>query len=171
MNDLVPAIQMARLNITINGQQGDLPDLVSFDTTDVDLRRVATEAVRQGYVPGIDASENVNFTDFVVDRFPARGDVPFNRLSLRPKVPFGSSPEGGAHPIEQDVLHVVPLNQEVTAREVFEMLGCSRTHAHRTLNILTEKGLVNARVSRVDGITRYTITPMGEREYLNRVMN
>lgn len=95
MNDLVPAgqgvaIEMARLSITVNGQQGDLGDLVSYDMTDGDLRHVATEAVRAGNVPGIDAVANINFTDFVVDRFPARQDVPFNRLSLRPKVPFGA---------------------------------------------------------------------------------
>lgn len=81
---------MARLSITYSGQQGDMPDLVPYDVTDDDLRRIATEAVRDGYVPGIDAFADVDFTDFVVDRFPARDDVPFNRLSLRPKTPFGA---------------------------------------------------------------------------------
>lgn len=80
---------MARLTITYNGQQGDLPDPVSYDSTDGDLKQMATESVRQGYIPGIDAAAGVDFTDFVVDRFPARNDVPFNRLSLRPKTPFG----------------------------------------------------------------------------------
>jgi hypothetical protein len=81
---------MAKLTITYNGQQGDLPDPVSYDSTDEALKQVATESVRDGYIPGIDADANVNFTDFVVDRFPARDDVPFNRLSLRPKTPFGA---------------------------------------------------------------------------------
>jgi hypothetical protein len=80
---------MAKLTITYNGQQGDLPDPVSYDMTDGDLKQVATESVRNGDIPGIDVDANANFTDFVVDRFPARDDVPFNRLSLRPKTPFG----------------------------------------------------------------------------------
>jgi len=88
---LVPVVDnhMAKLTITYNGQQGDLPDPVSYDATDGDLKQMATESVRQGYIPGIDAAAGVDFTDFVVDRFPARNDVPFNRLSLRPKTPFG----------------------------------------------------------------------------------
>lgn len=89
-NALVPAPpQSARLTITYGGQQGDLPDDVMFDATDEDLRRMATEAVRGGDVPGIDAVHDVNLTDFVVDRFGAREDVPFNRISIRPKTPFG----------------------------------------------------------------------------------
>lgn len=88
---LVPVIDnhMAKLTITYNGQQGDLPDPVSYDATDGDLKQMATESVRQGYIPGIDAAGAADFTDFVVDRFPSRQDVPFNRLSLRPKTPFG----------------------------------------------------------------------------------
>ena len=86
-NELVPT--MAKLTITYGGLQGDLPDPMSFDMSDADIKRVATESVRDGYVPGIDATPNVDFTDFVVDRVPARADVPFNRLSLRPKTPFG----------------------------------------------------------------------------------
>lgn len=92
-NVLVPVevggVLMARLNITYNGQQGDLPDPVPYDSTDATLKQMATESVRDGYVPGIDAAR-ADFTDFVVDRFPARADVPYNRLSLRPKTPFGN---------------------------------------------------------------------------------
>lgn len=91
-NALVPEVvmpeHMARLTITYKGEQGDLPDPVSFDATDGDLKQVATEAVRAG-IPGIDADPGVDFTDFVVDRFAAKNDVPYNRLSLRPKTPFG----------------------------------------------------------------------------------
>jgi len=91
---LVPVLElpgnMARLNITFNGQQGDLTDPVAFDSADSDLKQMATESVRAGDVPGIDAAEEADFTDFVVDRFTARGDLPWNRLSLRPKTPFGA---------------------------------------------------------------------------------
>lgn len=90
-NEIVPAIDntLAKLTITYNGQQGDLPDPVPYDATEATLKQMATESVRDGYVPGIDATA-ADFTDFVVDRFPARDDVRYNRLSLRPKTPFGT---------------------------------------------------------------------------------
>lgn len=92
-NAMVPQVlipeNMARLNITFNGEQGDLPDPVNYDMTDGDLKQVATEAVRAGGVPGIDAAPDADFTDFVIDRFAAKDDVPLNRLMLRPKTPFG----------------------------------------------------------------------------------
>jgi hypothetical protein len=80
--------QEARLNVTYGGQNGDLVDPINFDANDVDIKRWATEAVRAGNIPGINADPNVNFTDFVVDRFSAKDDLP-NRVALRPKVPFG----------------------------------------------------------------------------------
>jgi len=77
----------ARLNVTVNGQNGDYPDALRYDMTDGDVKQVATEAVRTGYIPGVTAAE-VNFQDFVVDRFPATNELP-PRLMLRPKTPFG----------------------------------------------------------------------------------
>lgn len=93
---LVPVVEqlpdnMARLTITFGGQQGDLPEPVSYDSTDADLKQGAMEAVRAGDIPGIDADPDADFTDFVIDRFEARNDVPFNRLALRPKTPFGEA--------------------------------------------------------------------------------
>lgn len=79
----------ASLNITVNGMNGDLPDPVSFDATDGDIKGWATEAVGDGGVPGIEAVPDADFTDFVVDRFAASEDRPTNRLMLRPKTPFG----------------------------------------------------------------------------------
>lgn len=78
----------ATLNITWAGQNGDLPTPVLFDSTDVDIRRWATEAVRAG-IPGITADAGVNFQDFVVERFSATEGLP-NRVVLRPKTPFGA---------------------------------------------------------------------------------
>ena len=80
---------MARLNITYAGSNGDNPDMVLYDLPDDDIKRIATEAVRSGYVPGIQADETADFTDFVVDRFVATGDLP-SRLMIRPKTPFGN---------------------------------------------------------------------------------
>jgi hypothetical protein len=80
----------ARLNITWNGQNGDLPDPVSYDAGDGDVRAWATEAVRNGGVPNIPADSNADFRDFVVDRFAATQDTPYNRIFLRPKTPFGT---------------------------------------------------------------------------------
>lgn len=79
----------AVLNVTWAGQNGDLPNPILLDSTDVDIRRWATEAVRAG-IPGITADANANFTDFVVERFAKTGDLPC-RVMLRPKTPFGAA--------------------------------------------------------------------------------
>jgi hypothetical protein len=78
----------AKVNVTYGGQNGDLPDPVAFDSTDGDVRGWVSEALRGG-IPGIDAQE-VDLTDFVVDRFSANEARPYNLIQLRPKVPFGS---------------------------------------------------------------------------------
>lgn len=80
----------ARLNITWQGNNGDLPDPVPFEAGDGDVKQWASEAVRQGYIPGIPADANVNFNDFIVDRFRSNDEVAYNRLFLRPKTPFGA---------------------------------------------------------------------------------
>lgn len=86
--DLILGAADARLTITYNGQQGDLPDTVPYDLPDAEILRLAQECLILG-IPGINADPNANLKDFVVDRFPARDDVPYNRLSVRPKTPFG----------------------------------------------------------------------------------
>jgi hypothetical protein len=80
----------ARVNITYNGENGDLPDPVHFDAPDGDIKGWATEAVANGGVPGIPAAANPDFTDFVVDRFASTAEVDHNRIMLRPKTPFGA---------------------------------------------------------------------------------
>lgn len=80
---------MARLNITFGGQNGDLPDPVSYDAADGDIKQWASEAVRTGGIPGLAENTNANFTDFVVDRFDATEVRPYKLLQLRPKTPFG----------------------------------------------------------------------------------
>jgi len=86
----------ARLNVTYNGMNGDYPDPVSYDATDGDIKQIATEAIRTGYIPGITADPNVNLADFVVDRFPATDELPA-RLMLRPKTPFGMNLKEEVH--------------------------------------------------------------------------
>jgi hypothetical protein len=76
--------------VTYQGSQGDYPDLVSFDASDGDVKQVATEAIRTGYIPGIAADPDANLQDFVVDRYEASPELP-PRLILRPKTPFGRS--------------------------------------------------------------------------------
>lgn len=82
----------ARVNITWAGQNGDLPDPVSYDATDGDVRQWVTEAVRTGGVPGVTAAPYADFRDFVIDRFPASGARPYNLIQVRPKTPFGGGP-------------------------------------------------------------------------------
>lgn len=79
----------ARLNITWQGQNGDLPDTVSYHASDADLLRWATEAIRSGDVAGIGRQRNARLKGFVVDRFPASAQVPYPRIFVRPKTPFG----------------------------------------------------------------------------------
>lgn len=80
----------ARVNITYGGANGDLPDPVSFDATDGDIKQWVTEAVRGGGVPGIQATPNADFRDFAVDRFPPNEARPHNTIFIRPKTPFGA---------------------------------------------------------------------------------
>jgi hypothetical protein len=79
----------ARVNVTWRGQNGDLPDPVSRDASDADVKRWVTEAVRTGGIPGIQADGGADFGDFVVDRFHANDARPWNLIQLRPKTPFG----------------------------------------------------------------------------------
>jgi hypothetical protein len=79
----------AKLNVTWNGQNGDLPDPVPYDATDGDLRAMATEAIANGGIPGVTADAAVNLADFVVDRYAATDEIPFARVFIRPKTPFG----------------------------------------------------------------------------------
>ena len=88
MTDNIIQDNEAKVNITWAGQNGDLPDPVSYDAANGDIFQWAAEAIRNGDVPGIAADTNVNFQDFVVDRFNAKDDEP-NKIVLRPKTPFG----------------------------------------------------------------------------------
>ena len=80
---------MARLNVTWAGANGDLPDPVPYDATDEQLRTMAAESIESGYIPGIPADAGVDLTDFVVDRFASSAEVPYPRVFIRPKTPFG----------------------------------------------------------------------------------
>lgn len=80
----------ARVNVTIGGKNGDLPDPVNYDANDGDIKQWVTEAVRNGGIPGIEANPNANFTDYVVDRFAANEVRDYNLIQIRPKTPFGS---------------------------------------------------------------------------------
>jgi hypothetical protein len=80
----------ARVNVTYSGANGDLPDPVPFDTTDVVIRGLVEEAIRTGTLPGVITDVNVKLTDFVVDRFVPNETREFNLIQLRPKTPFGA---------------------------------------------------------------------------------
>ena len=79
--------RMATLEITLDGEQGTLADLVPYDADEADIKTWAAEAVRGG-LAGIDPQE-ADFTDFRVKRIPAKDGLP-DRLALRPKTPFGA---------------------------------------------------------------------------------
>ena len=79
----------ARVNVTYGGENGDLPDPVSYDASDTDVLGWVSEALRTGGVPGIPAQDEADLGDFKVDRFDANDVRPFKLLQVRPKVPFG----------------------------------------------------------------------------------
>jgi len=79
----------ACLNITFEGQNGDLADPVPFRASDRDLRAWAAEAVQTGSIAGIRPDRRADLSKFVIDRFPASATVPFNRIFIRPVTPFG----------------------------------------------------------------------------------
>lgn len=81
------AADQAILNITYEGEQGELPDPILYDASDADIIRWATEAVRGG-IPGITPQLNADLDGYVVQRFAATGDLP-NRVVCRGKTAFG----------------------------------------------------------------------------------
>jgi hypothetical protein len=85
---MVPAGQ-AVVNITWNSMNGELPDLVQYDSSDEDIRRTVQECIRTGYIPGIAADPNADIRDFVIDRIAATDIRPYSLLMVRPKTPFG----------------------------------------------------------------------------------
>ena len=79
----------ARVNVTWDGQNGDLAQPVPYDAADGDIRAWVTEAVRNGSVPGIAEDAAAHFGDFVVERFGPTENRPYNAIFVRPKTPFG----------------------------------------------------------------------------------
>jgi len=79
----------ARVNITYSGLNADLPEPVQFDSSDAQVKTWAAEAVASGTVPGLPQDVRADFSDFIVERYPAGPNRPQPLLLLRPKVPFG----------------------------------------------------------------------------------
>ncbi len=79
----------ALVNVTWQGQNGDLRDPVPFDAREGDLKGWVSEALRAGEIPGVHARGHVDLRDFVVDRFPPTAQTPWPRIFVRPKTPFG----------------------------------------------------------------------------------
>ena len=100
-NEIVPLVEQppvfqampadaARLNVTWSGENGHLPDPVHVDTTDEELLTMVAEAIAGGDIPGIDADANANLEGFVVNRYAATDEIPYARIFVRPKTPFGA---------------------------------------------------------------------------------
>jgi len=84
----------ARVNVTYKGQQGELTDPVLTEANEDTIRQWVAEALRGGDIAGIDpvpTDDAIALQDFVVERFPARVDIPYARISLRPKTAFGKA--------------------------------------------------------------------------------
>lgn len=79
----------ARVNVTFSGRNGDLPDPVSFDASDADIKAWVTEALRTGSIPGIPVAPDADLHDYMIDRFEATEARPYRLIQGRPKTPFG----------------------------------------------------------------------------------
>jgi hypothetical protein len=79
----------ARLNITWNGANGELPDRVPRDASDEELKQMAAEALETGYVPGIPEVQDLDLTHYVVHRTAPSAEVPDPYLFVTPKTPVG----------------------------------------------------------------------------------
>ena len=88
-NLIDPRRDEARVNITWQGQNGDMVDPVPVDATDREIKAWVAEAIASGSVVGLRADRRVNLRDFVVDRFPSTRNNPIHRIFVRPKTPFG----------------------------------------------------------------------------------
>lgn len=84
----------ARVNVTYNGQNFELPDPVHYQAGDGDIKNWVAEAIRTGSVRGVAADPNVNLQNYMVDRFdapavPAEGQRDHNLIQVRPKTAYG----------------------------------------------------------------------------------
>ena len=77
----------ATLHIMYMGSVGCLKDTVPFNSTDEEIRQIATKAVQTGAVRGIVEDPIANFADFVTDRLVLSGEAR-GMIQLRPKIPF-----------------------------------------------------------------------------------
>jgi hypothetical protein len=80
---------MARLNITYQGFNGDLSQLVPDDSTDTEVREMATEVVRNEGIGGDSPHPDADFSHFAVERFPPKDGESNPVIMVRPKVPLG----------------------------------------------------------------------------------
>lgn len=78
----------ARVNLTFNNQNADLPDAMEFDLPEDAVRAVVTEALRAGFA-GMPASPAADLSGFRVDKFEPTEARPYRLISVRPKTEFG----------------------------------------------------------------------------------
>lgn len=74
------------LEVTWNGQQGELPEPVPWEATELELKGMAWQALAEGRVRGVAADPSVDLEGFVVDWIEEDG---MRRIAVRPKTPFG----------------------------------------------------------------------------------
>lgn len=92
-NEIILAIaeDQAKVNVTYGEQNGELPDPVSLDSTEEDIRRMVTEALRGGGIPGLPADPHADISGYVVKKFDPTVARPYNLINVRPKTEFGDS--------------------------------------------------------------------------------
>ena len=84
----VPPTRFASVEVAWNGECAELPDMVSSDATDADIKAMVAEAVRAGF-PGMRADQGVDLANFVLDRYAPTEARPIEKILVRAKTPFG----------------------------------------------------------------------------------
>ncbi len=79
----------AKVNVTYQGQNGDLNDPVYAEGSDAEIKTWVCEALQSGSVAGVGVHTNADLADFVVDRYQPTEERPYTLIQVRPKAPFG----------------------------------------------------------------------------------
>ncbi len=87
---LVLADREARVNITWDNQNAELPSPVPRDATTEQVRAWVTESVQAGF-PGMRADPRADFSDFTIKLYEPTEVRPYPVWMVFPQTPFGEA--------------------------------------------------------------------------------
>ena len=132
----------AVLNVTWHRQNGSLPDPVFADLTKEEALHMATEAVRTGSIPGIDADPDVDLEGFEIDRIPAHPAMFCTDCGRQHTMGTTSCVQCSAAVVERMVPHKLMLRPKTPVGIQFsatmEKLGKSAEYINKAADKLVE---------------------------------